>query len=349
MTKIAIITGSGGQAAFWLTKLLLSKDYTVIGVKRRKATPTVGDLRIARLASMFPNKLIIRDGDITDLSSILRLVQEYQPNEFFHLSAQSQVHKSWIMPATTEAINSGGTYNCLEAVRVGKKDCKFFFAASSEMYGNASDGTTLIDEDTSFNPLSPYAATKVYGYNLCNVYRDSYDMFICSNIMFNYESEIRGEEFVTRKITAGLARIKHGQQKKIQLGNMLSKRDWGYAPEVMEAAWLTMQQSNPQNFVIATGKTHSVQEFFDLSCKFFRLNPADVLEINSNFVRPNELNTLVGNSRRAQRVLNWKPQLPFKDLVRRMSNYDFYLQNPMPAIAKAADDVLFEGINNGIE
>lgn len=349
MNKTAIITGVSGQDGFWLTKLLLSKGYTVVGIKRRKASPTAGDLRIAKMADLAAGRLIIRDGDITDLASILQLVQEYQPDEFYHLAAMSQVHKSWIFPATTESVNSVGTYNCLEAVRLGKRDCRFYFAGSSEQFGNATDGTTLIDEDTPMNPVSPYAATKVYGYNLCNVYKNSYNMFIVANILMNHESELRGEEFVTRKITSGLARVRHGKQQKIQLGNMQAKRDWGYAPEFMEACWFTMQQPEPQNFVIATGKTHSVQEFFDLSCQYFKLNPTEVLEISESMIRPHELNTLVGNSRRAQRVLGWKPQLSFKDLVYRMCKYDFYAQSDMPAVAVAADSYLFEGINDGTE
>lgn len=339
MNKKAIITGVSGQDGYYLTRYLLGKGYEVVGIRRRRANPTTADRRIEQIRDTVPN-FHLADGDVTDLSSLLQIVQTFQPGEFYHLAAQSHVAKSWEMAGATMQITGIGTYNCLEAVRRGAPDCRFYFAGSSEQFGNSGSGSVMLDEGSEMLPESPYAVAKVMGYNIGQVYRRSYNMFVSCGILFNHESPIRGEEFVTRKITSQLARIKHGRQSTISLGNMTAKRDWGFAGDYVKAMHLMLQHDKPGDFVVATGKNHSVQEFFDIACRFYDLDPQRVLHVDQSLMRPQDVRDLLGNSRRAQRVLGWEPEVGFDELVKKMCEYDLYAQNPHASIAAAAEDLL---------
>ena len=338
--KKAVITGITGQDGYYLSHLLLSKGYEVIGIRRRRANPGASDRRVEKMRDSIPN-FHLEFGDVTDLSSIMGVVGDYQPHEFYHLAAQSFVGKSWEIAGHTLDVTGIGTYNCLEAIRRIKKDCKFYFAGSSEQYGNVGGGSSILDEKSYMYPESPYAVAKVMGYNIAQVYRKSYNMFISCGILFNHESEIRGEEFVTRKITSQLARISHGSQSTISLGNMDSRRDWGHSRDYVEAMYLMLQADYPDEYVIATGESHSVKEFFDLACDFFELDASEVLIIDEDFIRPNDVNHLLGNANKARKKLGWTPKMKFKELVESMCKYDLYAQNPHPSISAAAEDLLW--------
>lgn len=339
MFRKAIITGISGQDGFYLTKLLLSKGYEVVGVRRRRANPTTADRRVEQMRDTIPN-FHLMDGDVTDLSSILRVVTTFQPNEFYHLAAMSHVGKSWEMAGTTIDITGVGAYNCLEAVRRGAPNCRFYFAGSSEQFGNTGSGSVLLNENSPMLPESPYAVAKVMGYHMSQVYRRSYNMFVSCGVLFNHESPIRGEEFVTRKITSQLARIKHGLQNTISLGNMDAKRDWGFAGDFVEAMWLMLQHDEPGDFVIATGENHSVREFFDIACTYYDLDPVEILNVDQSLMRPQDVRDLLGNSEKARRVLGWEPRVGFNQLVQNMCAFDMYAQHPNASIATTSEDML---------
>ena len=321
MNSKAIITGVTGQDGFYLSRWLLSLGYEVIGIRRRKANPTTADERMERLRDTVPNFHLV-DGDITDMSSIMSVMSIFEPDEFYHLAAQSHVGKSWGMAGATLQITGIGTYNCLEAVRRVRPDCHFYFAGSSEQFGNTGLGSTVLDETSAMHPESPYAAAKVLGYNLAQVYRHSYDMFVSCGILFNHESPIRGEEFVTRKITSQLARIKSGTQKKLSLGNIYATRDWGFAGDYVKAMHAMLHIDEPGDFVIATGENHSVGEFLDLACDFYDLNREEVLDIDPSMMRPQDVQDLLGDASRAKRLLGWEPETTFNGLVETMCEFD---------------------------
>jgi len=267
MNKTAIVTGVSGQDGFYLSHYLLSLGYRVVGIKRRTSTPNLQRLRTL-IGS--PNFHIV-DGDISDLSSLKDAVRKFKPDELYHLAAQSHVALSWKYPTTTCELTGLGVLNCLEALRQEKPDARFYFAGSSEQFGNSinAEMSCALNEDSLMDPESPYAAAKVFGFNISRVYRRSYNMFTACGILFNHESPLRGEEFVTRKITSQLARVKWGLQEYVELGNMDSCRDWGFAGDYVRAMHAMLQLDKPDDFVIATGSTHSVRKFFDACCKWF--------------------------------------------------------------------------------
>lgn len=355
MNKTVIITGITGQDGYYLAHYLLLLGYRVVGIRRRTSTPNLARLRTL-LGS--PNFHIV-DGDISDLSSLQDIVRKFQPDEFYHLAAQSHVAMSWKYPITTCELTGLGVLNCLEALRQEKPDAKFYFAGSSEQFGNSGYqkmdvpisiprlgiyGDTQINylnENSVMAPESPYAAAKVFGFNITQVYRRSYDMFACCGILFNHESPLRGEEFVTRKITSNLARVKWGLQEFVELGNMNASRDWGFAGDYVKAMHAMLQLESPDDFVIATGETHSVRKFFGDCCKWFGLDPEKVYRNNPVFNRPKDVEALLGDSSKARKTLNWTPECTFDQLVGKMCQYDYHLQSPNPDVARRADEFLF--------
>lgn len=336
MSKTAIITGVTGQDGFYLTNHLLNLGYQVVGLVRRTSTPN--DVRLRTLRGS-PNLHIVH-ADVTDLSSLQSVVRAFQPHEFYHLAAQSHVAMSWNYPLTTAGITGIGTLNCLEAIRQEKPDCRFYFAGSSEQFGN-SFVKEMLDENSLMDPESPYAAAKVFGYNISRVYRRSFGMFTSCGILFNHESPLRGEEFVTRKITTNLARVAWGLQEYVELGNLNACRDWGFAGDYVRAMHAMLQHDTPDDFVIATGNTYSVKSFFEACCWWFGLEPEKVYKINPKFMRPKDVEVLLGDSHKAQKLLGWKPECDFERLVDKMCRYDYHLQSPDPAYVRKADEYLF--------
>lgn len=336
--KTAIVTGITGQDGFYLAKHLLDLGYRVVGIQRRTSTPS--DSRLSTLKGT-PN-LVLVDGDVTDQTSLQECIRTFKPQEFYHLAAQSHVGLSWQYPNTTCQITGMGTLNCLEAIRREKPDCRFYFAGSSEQFGNSvSRIEGKLSENSPMLPESPYAAAKVFGYNLTQVYRRSYNMFATCGILFNHESPLRGEHFVTRKITKALGRIKAGTQQKVQLGNVDACRDWGFAGDYVKAMHLMLQQDEPDDYVIATGETYSVHHFLNIACENFGLDPNEVLEINSDFKRPKDVNVLIGDASKAENKLGWKREKSFKQLVDLMCVHDLHKQSEDPYKRAMADQFLY--------
>ena len=315
--KTAIITGVNGMDGSHLADLLLSKDYKVYGVERRASVKN----RI-NTQHLFNNKnfeMLI--GDLTDQNSLLRCLKTANPDEVYNLAAQSFVGESWNTPEQTSDVTGLGALRMLEAIREYGKEVKFYQASSSEMFGRMVENPAT--ENTPFYPRSPYGVSKLYGHWITKNYRESYDMFNVSGILFNHESERRGHEFVTRKITDGVARIHLGLSTSISLGNIESKRDWGYAPDYMEAAWLMMQQNNPEDFVIATGRTRTIREFLDATFNCVGIKDwQDYIIIDPRYFRPAEVDVLRGDYEKAKRALGWEPRTAFKTWVGRMVEND---------------------------
>jgi len=316
--KKVLITGILGQDGAYLAELLLKKGYKVYGLIRRYTNPNYENLEYLGITKNV-NFII---GDLTDQSSLVNAVKTAEPDEVYNLAAQPFVGSSWDLADYTTEVNAMGTLRLLEVMRQHCSEAKFYQAATSEMFGNSSnDGVQT--EETSFHPRSPYAISKLYAYWITNNFKESYGMFCTNGILFNHESPIRGVEFVTRKITIGVARIAHGLETEIRLGNIDSKRDWGFAGDYVEAMYLMMQQEEPENYLISTGETHSVREILDLAFSHIGIDDWEsYVKIDPQFIRPAELFTLQGKSNTAQEKLGWKPKVRFKELITMMVDAD---------------------------
>ncbi len=324
MAKQALITGITGQDGSYLAELLLAKGYTVHGIIRRASTFNTGRLD-AIYADPHSDKtrLFLHYGDLSDASALARLLAKIQPDEVYNLAAQSHVRVSFDAPEYTADIVGTGTIRLLEAIREAGIKPRFYQASSSEMYGKVLEVPQT--ETTPFYPRSPYACAKVYSYWITVNYRESYGLHASNGILFNHESPRRGETFVTRKITRALAQIKAGRQDKLYLGNLDSKRDWGYAKEYVEAMWLMMQQDEPDDYVIATNETHSVREFLEVAFAHADLDWQKHVEIDPRYFRPAEVDLLIGDYSKAQRKLGWEPKTKFAELVKIMVDADLKL------------------------
>jgi GDPmannose 4,6-dehydratase len=339
--KKALITGITGQDGSYLAEFLLHKGYKVHGIKRR--TSLINTDRIDHLYKD-PHeedlRFILHHGDLTDATSLIRIIQEVQPDEIYNLAAQSHVAVSFEQPEYTANADALGALRILEAIRILKleKKTKYYQASTSELYGAAKE--TPQNERTTFYPRSPYGVAKLYAYWITVNYREAYGIYACNGILFNHESPVRGETFVTRKITIALARIKLGVQKNLYLGNLDAKRDWGHAKDFVEAQWLILQQQQPEDFVIATGKQHSVRDFINEAAKNLDMkiewkgknleeigfyDGKDIIKVDAKYYRPTEVETLLGDASKAKKKLNWAPKISFEQLVKEMINEDLKL------------------------
>lgn len=338
--KKTLITGINGQDGSYLAELLLSKRYEVHGIVRRAST--FNRWRIdhlhRHLFQRHPN-FHLEYGDLTDSSNLVRIIQKVQPDEIYNLGAQSHVQVSFETPEYTANVDGMGVLRMIEAMRILglEQKTKFYQASTSELYGNTP--SVPQNEDTPFLPRNPYGVAKLYAYWIIRTYREAYDMFLVNGILFNHESARRGENFVSKKITQSLARVKLGMQDKLVLGNLDAKRDWGYAKEYVEAMWLMLQHDKPEDFVIATGEAHTVREFVEETCRVLEIDlkwqgagrdekgvdaktGKIIVELSPHFLRPTEINILQGDASRAKKMLGWEPKVKFKELVRLMTNYD---------------------------
>ncbi len=327
--KRGLITGITGQDGAYLAEFLLNKGYEVYGFHRRTSMDVfdrIGHLR---------KEIKLVEGDVTDLGSIIRVIKEINPDEIYNLAAQSFVPDSWTQPISTVEINALGVINILEAIRILNPRIKFYQASTSEMFGKVHE--TPQTENTLFHPRSPYAASKAFGYYITQNYRESYNIFACNGVLFNHESSKRGKQFVTRKISHSVAKIKLGYQEYFEIGNMDAKRDWGYAGDYVEAMWLMMQKEKSDNYVIGTGETHSVREFIEESFKMVgmpikwegkginevgKYKDRIVVKVSPKFYRPAEVDYLLANPAKAKKVLGWTPKTKFKELVKMMVESD---------------------------
>jgi len=315
--KKALITGITGQDGSYLAELLLAKGYEVHGIIRRAST-----FNTSRINSLYEDPhingvhLFLHYGDISDSTNLIKLLYRIQPDEVYHLAAQSHVRVSFDIPEYTGDVTGIGTVRILEAIREVGLKTRYYQAGSSEMYGLVQEVPQR--ETTPFYPRSPYGAAKVYAHWITVNYRESYGMFACNGILFNHESPRRGETFVTRKITRAVAQIKAGMQDKLYLGNLDAKRDWGYAKEYVEAMWLMLQQEQPDDYVVATGETHTVREFLEEAFTHAGMNWKDYVEFDPRYERPAEVDLLIGDAAKAKAKLGWEPRTTFHDLVRLM-------------------------------
>lgn len=321
MTKTALITGITGQDGSYLAELLLSKGYDVYGLVRRLSTPNVNNIK------HLLDKITLLEGDLTDQSSLNSAVLDTQPDEIYNLAAQSFVGTSWTQPILTAEVTGLGAVRVFEAVKNHCKDAKIYQASSSEMFGKVQE--TPQTEKTMFYPRSPYGCAKLYAHWMAINYHESYDMHISNGIMFNHESERRGIEFVTRKISDGVARIHHGMSIELRLGNLDAKRDWGYADDYVKAMWLILQQDNPDNYVISTGETHSIREFLEIAFGMVDLDYTDYVVVDPAFCRPAEVEMLQGDYSKAKNILGWSPKTTFVELVKRMVDHDVITQGKL--------------------
>jgi len=322
MFKVALITGITGQDGSYLAELLLSKGYEVHGIVRRVALEDEYH-RLWRIRKIL-NNVILHSGSLESYASLFNIIQKIKPDEVYHLAAQSYVGYSFEDEFSTLNININGTHYLLSAVKeFALSKIKFYFAASSEMFGKVKKSPQ--NENTPFNPRSSYGISKVTGYYLTKNYREAYKLHASSGILFNHESPRRGFEFVTRKITHAVARIKKGVQKKLKLGNLKAKRDWGHAKDYVEAMWLMLQQNNPDDFVIGTGNEHTVEDFANKAFSHVGLNYKDHVVIDKELIRPAEVDTLLANFDKAKKILKWKPKILFDDLVVNMVEHDLEL------------------------
>tara|TARA_Y100001963_G_scaffold133515_1_gene193222 strand:- start:167 stop:1135 length:969 start_codon:yes stop_codon:yes gene_type:complete len=316
--KRALITGINGMDGSHLADLLLTKGYEVYGMERRSSSKNRTN------TAHLEGRITFINGDLTDQNSLVRCLKESDPHEIYNLGAMSFVGESWNTPEQTGDVNGMGVLRMLEAIREDGEDRKFYQASTSEMFGRMVENPAT--ESTPFYPRSPYGVAKLYGHWITKNYRESYDMYACSGILFNHESERRGIEFVTRKISDGVARIELGLQDKITLGNLDSYRDWGYAPDYVEAMWLMLQQDTPEDYVIATNETHSIREFLEHAFKSIGINNWErYVGQNPKYMRPAEVDVLHGDATKAYEDLGWKPKTSFKDLVIKMVSNDLKL------------------------
>lgn len=314
--KTALITGITGQDGSYLAEYLLDLGYRVVGMVRR--TSTVNFDRIKHIQ----DRIDIVQGDLLDQSSLMEIIREHQPSEVYNLAAQSFVPTSFTQPVLTGEFTALGVTRLLEAIRHVKPDTRFYQASSSEMFGKVKEVPQ--NENTPFHPRSPYGVAKVYGHWITVNYRESYDLFACSGILFNHESPRRGLEFSTHKVTHGAARIKLGLQRELRLGNLEARRDWGYAGDYVRAMWLMLQQDKPDDYVIATGETHSVRELCEVAFGYLGLNWQDYVVIDPKYYRPAEVDLLIGDASKARCVLGWEPTIRFEQLVRMMVDADLH-------------------------
>ena len=312
--KKALITGITGQDGSYLAELLLSKGYQVTGMVRRASTETFD--RIAH----FKDRIALRQADLLDQFSLVKLLDEVQPDEIYNLAAMSFVPTSWSQPVLTGEFTALGVTKVLEAMRMVCPKAHFYQASSSEMFGKVIE--TPQTEKTPFYPRSPYGVAKAYGHFITVNYREASNLFACSGILFNHESPRRGKEFVTRKITDAVARIKLGTQKELRMGNLDAKRDWGFAGDYVRAMWMMLQQDKADDYVVATGETHSVRKFLEIAFAHVGLNYEDYVVIDPEFIRPAEVELLLGNPAKAQAQLGWKPAVSFEQLVTMMVDAD---------------------------
>jgi GDPmannose 4,6-dehydratase len=320
MTKKALITGMSGQDGSYLAELLLEKGYEVYGLVRRTSSPNLSRI------SHIQDRLHLLPGDLMDQHSLTTAIYETQPDEVYNLAAQSFVPTSWSQPVLTGEITALGVTRMLEAVRVAKPSARFYQASSSEMFGNVQEWPQ--NEKTPFYPRSPYGVAKVYAHWITINYRESYNMFACSGILFNHESPRRGLEFVTRKVTNNIARIRLGKQKELRLGNLDPERDWGYTGDFVNAMWLMLQQDQPDDYVVGTGICHSVRDLVELAFRHAGIDdPEKYIVIDEKLLRPAEVNKLVADSSKAQKVLGWRPEVGFEELIAMMVRADLELES----------------------
>tara|TARA_R100001126_G_C4866701_1_gene170653 strand:- start:19 stop:1002 length:984 start_codon:yes stop_codon:yes gene_type:complete len=318
MNKTAFITGINGMDGSHLADLLLTKGYKVYGMERRSSVPNREN------SKHLEDKITFLNGDLTDQNSLLRCLKECNPDEVYNLAAQSFVGESWNTPEHTSEVTGLGVLRILEAIREYNPKIKFYQASSSEMFGRMVENPAK--ETTPFYPRSPYGVSKLYGHWITKNYRESYDMFACSGILFNHESERRGIEFVTRKISDGVAKIKLGLADHITLGNLDAKRDWGYAPDYVEAMWMMLQQDKPEDYVIATGETHSIRDFLTEAFNHVGIEDWEpYVKQDPRFMRPAEVDVLRGDYAGAELNMGWRPKTSFKELVKKMVNNDLEL------------------------
>jgi GDPmannose 4,6-dehydratase len=322
--KRALITGITGQDGSYLTELLLAKGYQVHGIIRRSSTFNTGRIdHIYADPHQSARRLVLHHGDLTDASGLQSIVTEAAPDEVYNLGAQSHVRVSFDTPEYTGEVTGLGTVRVLEAVRRSGLPAKIYQASSSELYGKVVEAPQR--ETTPFHPRSPYACAKAYAFYIGQNYREGYGMFVSNGILFNHESPRRGETFVTRKITRAAGRIKHGLQRKLYLGNLDAKRDWGHARDYVEAMWLMMQQEKPGDFVIGSGETHAVSEFLELAFDLAGVDPKKHVEIDAKYFRPAEVDLLLADPSKAKKELGWQPKTSFSELVREMVEHDIEL------------------------
>ena len=321
--KKAFITGITGQDGSYLSEILIEKGYEVHGTVRRSSS--INTSRIDNLISQYSYDGIfnLHYSDLTDPTSLDNLLKKIEPDEIYNLGAQSHVHVSFLNPLYSSQTSATGVVSLLESVKNLNKDIKFYQASSSEMFGGVNK--ELLNERSKLDPKSPYAAGKVFAHNLTKIYRESYDLFCVNGILFNHESPRRGETSVTRKITRAVSRIHVGLQEKITLGNLDASRDWGYAKDFVEGMYLMMNHQNPDDWVLATGETHTVKEFLDIAFNYLDLNWEDYVLTSERYYRPNEVNHLLGDSSKAQKELGWKIKTSFEELVRLMVDSDLDL------------------------
>lgn len=315
--KTALITGINGQDGSYLAEHLLDKGYKVFGLIKRNSIP---ETQTARLEPVY-NKISVEYGDMSDMSSLATLIKHCKPDEIYHLAAQSHVHVSFIEPIHTCNVNAIGTLNLLESVRLVGKEIKVYNAASSEMFGNSIDSDGFQRETTNMSPVSPYACSKVFAYNICRNYRNSYNMFISNGILFNHESPRRASNFVTTKVVKGAIEIYRKKQNELHLGNLDSHRDWGHSKDYVKAMHLMLQHNKPDDFVIATGETYSVRDLCKYVFEKLGLDYNDYVKVDKDYIRPEELKYLKGDSSKARKELSWKPEFTFSSLLDDLIEY----------------------------
>lgn len=323
MNKKALITGTTGQDASFLIEFLLSKEYEVHGLVRRSSRgygALENIIHLVKDEKIYRKKLFLYSGDIGDASSIFRIIKDVQPDEIYNLGAQADVQESFYMPEYSIDINGIGVIRMLEAIKQIKPDIKFYQASTSELFGQAHEVPQ--NEETKFNPQSPYAIGKLVGYHAVKQYRKAYKLFACNGILFNHESEKRGDDYVTRKITKAVSRIKKGLQKELRLGNLEAKRDWGYAGSYIKTMWQILQLDEPDDFVIATGEIHSVKEWMEKCFEYVGLDWKKYVIIDPAFFRPAEVDILQGDYTKAKKTFGYEPEIKFEQLIKIMMDYD---------------------------